>query len=100
MTSGRLGFDEAGEMIGDLRIGRLIGRGGRTDGADLAQGVDFDNVRGDRAATGLPDDACRKPDGEHQATERHKPPVARACARAEPIRSSQTWAARRYGVIA
>jgi hypothetical protein len=86
-------LDEAREMPGDLRIGRpIVGDGGR-DGLRLAELVDLHHPGHDGAARRLPDERAAKP------ADRASEPKAIsrqffACTRAEPMRSSQTCAAR------
>jgi hypothetical protein len=78
---------------GDLRIGGLIVGRRRRDGLRLAEPIDLHHPGHDRAVGGLPDQRGGKPidsASEPKAMKRQ----LRACTRAEPMRSSQTWAAR------
>ena len=85
-------LDEAREVPGDLRIGRLIvGDRGR-DRLGLAELVDLHDPGRDRAARRLPDQAAGEARRQHQRPKA----ISRqflACTRAEPMRSSQTCAA-------
>ena len=73
-------------------VGRIVGDGGR-DRLRLAEPVDLHHPGHDGAAGGLPDQ------GGGEAGDEDKLPNAmsrqlRAWTRAEPMRSSQAWAAR------
>ena len=86
-------LDEAREMEGDLRIGRAIVGDRRRDGLRLAEPVDLHHPGHDRAARRLPDQRRREAGGQEQRAEGHERQFF-AWTRAEPMRSSQTWAAR------
>ena len=70
-------LDEAGEMPGDLRVGRPIVGDGRRHRLRLAKPVDLHDPWRDRAARRLPDEAGGEAAAERQHAEEGEPPVLR-----------------------
>src|SRR3546814_9808444 len=73
--------DEPAEMPRDLRVGGLIVVGSGRHGAGFAKLIDLDDVRDDAALHRLPYQRRRQAGCEHQAAERHEPPIH--CLRSE-----------------
>src|SRR3546814_9364434 len=67
--------DEPAEMPRDLRVGGLIVVGSGRHGAGFAKLIDLDDVRDDAALHRLPYQRRRQAGCEHQAAERHEPPI-------------------------
>jgi hypothetical protein len=80
-------------MPGDLRIGRAIVGRGRRDGLRLAEIIDLHHPGHDGPARRLPDQRGGEAGRQDQRAEGHERQFL-ACTRAEPMRSSQTCAAR------
>ncbi len=68
-------LNEAGEVPGDLRIGRAILSERRGDGLCRTETVDLDHERNDAAARRLPGQHRAEPGGQGEAAERHEAPV-------------------------
>ena len=68
-------LDEARQVVGDLRIGRLIVGVGRCDRLRLAELVDLHDPRRDGAARRLPHQASGEQARKDQRPEGHEPPI-------------------------
>ena len=79
-------LDEACEVEGDLRIGRLIGCISRLDRSRFAETIDLDHPRRNRPLRRLPCESSGKTRGERQAGKGHQAPILGldAC-RADPL---------------
>ena len=70
-------LDETREVKGGLRVSRLIIPVRRGDRAGLAELVDFDHPRRDRATRRMPDEAAGETAREEERTEKGEAPVLR-----------------------
>ena len=65
------------EVPGDLRVGRAVVGHGRRYRLRVAQPVDLNDPRRDRAAGGLPDEAASQHEAETKRAEAGQTPVLR-----------------------
>src|SRR6185437_9064382 len=69
--------DEAGEVEGDLGVGRLVRLGRGADRAGPAFRIDLDDIGNDGSGAANPEEKAGEEQGQHERAQRHQAPVVR-----------------------